>query len=202
MAYSWLTLRLVYADSIASVIVIPADGPSFGTAPSGICIWISLFSKSSLSIPYSDALDLIYPSATIADSFITSPSCPVSVISPLPSIMQASTSRVTPPTAVHASPFTIPTASDFNASSLSNLMVPRYSLRLEALILLVCVSPETIFAAALRHTAAMLLSNSLTPASLVYPSIIPLTASLLNDTCLVVSPFFLICFGIRCSLAI
>jgi hypothetical protein len=33
--------------------VIPAEGPSFGVAPSGICICTSYFSNKSLSILYS-----------------------------------------------------------------------------------------------------------------------------------------------------
>ena len=36
IAISALTLRFVIADKTAVAIVIPADGPSFGTAPSGI----------------------------------------------------------------------------------------------------------------------------------------------------------------------
>ena len=38
----------VIADSIAVAIVIPAEGPSFGTAPSGIWICISFSLKSRL----------------------------------------------------------------------------------------------------------------------------------------------------------
>ena len=33
----------VKADTIAVVIAPPADGPSFGTAPSGTCTWTSIF---------------------------------------------------------------------------------------------------------------------------------------------------------------
>ena len=34
---------LVNAETRATAIVIPAEGPSLGTAPSGICMWKSFF---------------------------------------------------------------------------------------------------------------------------------------------------------------
>ena len=37
----------VMADSMAVAMVIPAEGPSLGTAPSGMWIWISCFLKKS-----------------------------------------------------------------------------------------------------------------------------------------------------------
>ncbi len=35
----------VTADSMAVAMVMPAEGPSLGTAPSGICRWMSWVSK-------------------------------------------------------------------------------------------------------------------------------------------------------------
>ena len=50
------------------------------------------------------ALDRSQLKAICADSFITSPSCPVSVSSPLPGILLASMNIISPPIPVHASP--------------------------------------------------------------------------------------------------
>ena len=46
--------------------------------------------------------------AICADSFITSPSCPVKVSSPVPDILLASTNMISPPIAVQASPTATP----------------------------------------------------------------------------------------------
>ena len=43
MARSRRTGVFVSAEMTAMQIVMPADGPSFGTAPSGKWMWISLF---------------------------------------------------------------------------------------------------------------------------------------------------------------
>ena len=43
----------VMADIMAVAMVTPAEGPSFGTAPSGIWMWISWFLKKSSSMPCS-----------------------------------------------------------------------------------------------------------------------------------------------------
>ena len=47
----------VTAESIAVAIVMPADGPSFGTAPSGICKCRSCSLKYLLSTPYRSATE-------------------------------------------------------------------------------------------------------------------------------------------------
>lgn len=52
MATSARTGIFVSADSSAVAMVIPAEGPSFGTAPSGIWMWKSLVLKASCEIPY------------------------------------------------------------------------------------------------------------------------------------------------------
>ena len=46
--------------------------------------------------------------AAEADSFITSPSCPVKVRLPLPFIFEDSTNKISPPAAVQAKPVTTP----------------------------------------------------------------------------------------------
>lgn len=45
IAMSFLTFLFVSSDTSAVVIVIPADGPSFGIAPAGKWMWMSLPSK-------------------------------------------------------------------------------------------------------------------------------------------------------------
>ena len=58
IAISERTGTFLIAETIAVAIVIPADGPSFGVAPSGIWIWTSVCSKS-ISTPSSSAFALI-----------------------------------------------------------------------------------------------------------------------------------------------
>ena len=48
---------LVKAEYTEVVIVIPADGPSLGTAPSGTCRCISISEKLTSSIPSFSALE-------------------------------------------------------------------------------------------------------------------------------------------------
>ena len=47
-------------NTIELTIVIPAEGPSLGTAPSGTCTWISFSANSSYVIPVSSGCALIY----------------------------------------------------------------------------------------------------------------------------------------------
>ena len=82
IARSPRTGRPVSSDAIAVTIVTPADGPSFGIAPDGTCTCISAFLKKSGSMLYSRAWARSHDSAARADSFITSPSWPVSVSEP------------------------------------------------------------------------------------------------------------------------
>ena len=42
-----LPTALVSADTSEVAIVMPADGPSFGMAPSGTCTWMSIFEWKS-----------------------------------------------------------------------------------------------------------------------------------------------------------
>ena len=126
IATSALTFFSVIADISAVVIVTPALGPSFGTAPSGICRCISCFSKKSPAIEYSSAILLTRLFAIPALSFITSPIFPVNVSIPFPGIIFTSMLKVSPPTLVHASPVTTPTCGSFFISSNLTFSFPRY----------------------------------------------------------------------------
>ena len=57
-------------ETIEVTIAIPADGPSFGVAPSGTCIWKSFFSKTGGIIPYSKLFDLTNDLAALTLSLI------------------------------------------------------------------------------------------------------------------------------------
>src|ERR1039458_7412371 len=66
----------------AAVMVTPADGPSFGTAPAGTWTWNRLPANAAGSMPNSWACDRTNVSAISADSFMMSPRCPVRVRPP------------------------------------------------------------------------------------------------------------------------
>ena len=51
MATSRRTAILVSADTSVLAIVMPAEGPSFGMAPSGTCTWMSSFEWKSSGRP-------------------------------------------------------------------------------------------------------------------------------------------------------
>ena len=104
-----MSLHGTRSDAIAVAIVTPAEGPSFGIAPAGTCMWSPVFSKRSAGIPSSAPCDLIQVSAARADSFITSPNEPVRMILPLPGIEVVSMVSSSPPTSVQAKPTTCPT---------------------------------------------------------------------------------------------
>ena len=108
IATSPRTGRPVSSDAIAAAIVTPADGPSFGMAPDGTCTCISALLKKSGSMPYSRAWVRSHDSAARADSFMTSPSCPVSVSDPVPAMRDASMKSTSPPTGVQARPMATP----------------------------------------------------------------------------------------------
>ncbi len=78
------------SETRAVTIVTPADGPSFGTAPAGKCTWIDR-SNADGSMPSSPACARTQDSAMEADSFITSPSWPVTVSPAVPSATDVST---------------------------------------------------------------------------------------------------------------
>ena len=59
IATSFLTGLFVRADKTDVAIVIPADGPSFGTAPSGTWMWMSVLDLKFGSSLKSSAFDAI-----------------------------------------------------------------------------------------------------------------------------------------------
>ncbi len=65
--------------------------------------------------------------AAVADSFITSPICPVRVMTPLPGMRVASMNRISPPTGVYAIPVATPGTLVRLASSGSNFRGPSTS---------------------------------------------------------------------------
>src|SRR5207245_3683229 len=77
IATSWREGRRHKSDASAAAIAIPADGPSFGTAPAGTCRCTSVCVNASSGIPSEPARARSRLQAACADSFITSPSCPV-----------------------------------------------------------------------------------------------------------------------------
>ena len=119
----------VSTDTIEVTMAMPADGPSFGVAPSGTCTWMSIASNIGGFSPSSGAFDRTHEEAASINSFITSPSLPVVFIRPLPGSFSASIDSRSPPTSVQASPVTAPTWSVSSASPYLNRCTPRYSSR-------------------------------------------------------------------------
>ena len=124
MATSPRTRRPVSSDTIAERIALPADGPSFGTAPAGTCRCRSLFSRKSTGMPSSAACARTYESAACADSFMTAPSWPVSTSCPLPGMRVTSMNRMSPPVGVQARPVATPGCSVRSATSREDLGRP------------------------------------------------------------------------------
>ena len=106
---------------------MPALGPSFGIAPAGTCTWNERFSNAFGSTPSSSACERTYESAMRADSFITSPSWPVSMSSVPPSIEVASTNSTSPPVPVTASPVATPGTAVRSAASWNTFWRPSAS---------------------------------------------------------------------------
>lgn len=113
MATSERTSRPLKSEARQVAMVTPADGPSFVTAPAGKCRWMSVFSRRS-KLPealvrwYFLALLRSQLMARWADSFMTSPSWPVRVNWPSPSMRLASTNIISPPRGVQAKPIATP----------------------------------------------------------------------------------------------
>ena len=116
------------SDKSTTTIVMPAEGPSLGVAPSGICKWIVFFLKYSTSFMLCfSAYARTQLIAMAADSFITSPICPVKLKPSFPGMLSASKSSVSPPILVHASPIAVPGRSAFlRLSSSVKTGLPKY----------------------------------------------------------------------------
>src|SRR6058998_476522 len=197
IATSWRAGRRHRSDASAVAIAIPADGPSFGTAPAGRCRCTSVCVNVSSGIPSGPARARSRLHAACADSFITSPSCPVSVIWPLPGIWIASTNMISPPTGVHANPVATPTSGLRPATSLCTLGMLAYFSRFLAVIFTVSARPSTTSSAALRSTPWISRSSWRTPASRVYSPISRSSAASATPARSAVSPVSLSWRGSR-----
>jgi hypothetical protein len=98
IAMSLRTGIWVSTETIAVTIARPAEGPSFGVAPSGTWTWMSIFSNFGGFTPISGLIERTKLDAASIDSFITSPSLPVVFIRPLPGSFIASIDSSSPPT--------------------------------------------------------------------------------------------------------
>src|SRR6202521_5998299 len=168
IAISPRTGRPVSTEAIAVASETPADGPSFGMAPEGTWTCISALLKKSGSMPYSRACVLSHDSAARADSFMTSPSCPVRVSEPVPAIREASMNSTSPPAGVHARPMATP--GSFVRSSISssrNLGAPSICTTTSGVISIDVSLPSARRRATLRQSDPISRSRLRTPASRV-----------------------------------
>ena len=118
-------------------------------------------------MPSRSPCERTYESAIVADSLMTSPSCPVSV-SPLPAISVASTTSTSPPVPVTASPVATPATDSRLAMSTSGRGLPSSSRRSPATTVTGASTPSASFLADLRSTFWIRRSTLRTPASRVY----------------------------------
>ena len=151
-------------EIIAVNIVIPADGPSFGTEPDGTWICMSLSLKS---IFFSNNNDFTRFTAIVADSFITSPSCPVLTICPVPANAVVSIKRISPPACVQASPVTTPGILCFSTLSWRAFLLPSSLGRSSFFITTFSTSFSRILTAACLISLSICFFSPLTPASIV-----------------------------------
>ena len=158
------------AETIELTIVMPAEGPSLGTAPSGTWTWMSLPMNWSVSICASSGWALMYCQAICADSFMTSPRLPVMDRTPLPLETELSTKRISPPSSVQARPVTTPGASLPCCLSWKAVGRPRYSRRCSFFTTFGYSSSRAIFFAVTRAIFAICFSRPRTPDSCVYSS--------------------------------
>ena len=180
-------------------MVIPADGPSFGTAPAGTWICISDSFKVSAS---SGNMDLTRVNAICTDSFITSPNWPVIWTFPSPFVLDVSINRISPPALVHASPVTTPACGSCIRTSWWIFLRPRNSFsRFTPTEMLFC-SPFTSFTAAWRHSVSICFFSPRTPDSIVYSLIISRMASSVTFRFCFFNPMTDMAFGSRYFFAI
>ena len=163
------TGRPLSSDASAVVIVMPALGPSFGIAPAGTWRWNSRSSKASSSMPSASACPRTYDSAIRADSFMTSPSCPVRTRPSLPFIEVASMNSTSPPAPVTDRPVATPGIAVRSADSWKKRCRPRAS-RSSSRSMATGASalPAAIFVAVFRSSVPSSRSRFRTPASRVY----------------------------------
>ena len=96
------------------------------------------------------------------------------MILPVPlSMTCTSMGKVSPPTLVHAKPLAMPTALVRLRKSGLTMRGPSSSSSMVAVTATLSTSPEAILRAHLRSTLVMVRSRLRTPASRVYPSMMP-----------------------------
>src|SRR5918992_807357 len=171
MATSSETGVSMASDASAVAMAMPAEGPSFGTAPAGTWMWTSRPSNQYDSRPRSRACPRTQESAACADSFMTSPICPVTISLPLPGIAVASTKRTSPPTGVTARPVATPGSDVRLRTSAGKRRRPSHVRTRRSSTRARWRFDSAISRAALRHSAAICRSSSRTPASRVYSRI-------------------------------
>mmetsp|Transcript_52729 Transcript_52729/g.140682 ORF Transcript_52729/g.140682 Transcript_52729/m.140682 type:complete len:299 (-) Transcript_52729:1827-2723(-) len=200
------------------VIVTPADGPSFGVAPSGKLTCIDASSRKAFGGSTSRMKIRAKVSAISLDSSITFPSLPVifkrapDPARPFPSafsrgtLPRASTNRVLPPSAVQAKPLTTPGGiPSANIVSAAKGGCPTYLTRFSA-AMTVRFRFSSLSLTMLRAVFLTIFSSnflsSLTPASLAYSMISFWTASCPRSRSSRVIPQLSIALGMRYWLAI
>ncbi len=137
----------------------------------------------------------------MADSFITSPRFPVSVSLPLPLVIEDSMNKTSPPILVQARPVTTPSVL-WSIDLTFDLPEPRMENKSSLLSFTSKLSSMAICLVLFLTNLAITLSKPRTPDSLVYSSTILRRICLLKPICSFLIPCSLICFGIRCLVAI
>ena len=191
-------------DTSAVNIVTPALGPSFGIAAGrDVDVDVALLEevlRRCRSARRSCGRTTARPAR---DSFMTSPSCPVSCSLPVPYMRVASMKRISPPTLVHASPVATPASSVRSATSLVNFCGPRNSRTCSSSsILRGVVSP---FGDLHGHAANDAGDLALERANAGFARVVSMTRSTavsVMSSCSLVMPCSSSCFGIRCRRAI
>ena len=123
-------------------IVMPADGPSFGIAPSGTCTWMSIFEWKS-----SARLKLRRLSTDVAERRLCRLLHDVAQLAgerqlALAGISVASLTSSSPPTSVHARPVAMPTSFCSSATLGRKRGTPRYSVTFSPLMSSLNVCPR------------------------------------------------------------
>ena len=109
----------VSSETSAVNIVTPALGPSFGMRAGGdVDVEVALLEEVLRDAEAAPRCVRTNESAACADSFITSPSWPVSCSLPVPYMRVASMKRISPPTLVQARPVATPVSAVRSATSL------------------------------------------------------------------------------------
>uniref|UniRef100_A0A6B0V2T5 Putative secreted protein n=1 Tax=Ixodes ricinus TaxID=34613 RepID=A0A6B0V2T5_IXORI len=162
-------------ESRAVTMVMPALGPSFGTAPSGTWRWTCAFWRKSFSGSWERRKLFATEKAMLALSFITSPRWPVSCSEPSAPFLSVELAKgrgtavsmysAEPPMAVQARPMTTPGGVTSYMRSCVNSCLPTKSLRLSGRTSTSSASLLTILKAAFLRIFSMCFWRFRTPLS-------------------------------------